>query len=313
MKHYRVFDSHCDTAKAIWKENEDLLNNTRHVSLFQAEEFGGYGQFFAFCTLAGVDTGWSCEQLLWEPLAYFRRQLEEHQDRISLCINGAQYDAAQAAGKCAAFLSLEGAEGISCDPGRLEELRQAGITMVNLTWNADNALAGCSKTDGPGLSAQGKEFVRRAQRLGIILDVSHVSDRAFWDMMDITEAPIVASHSNSRVLCGHSRNLTDEQFRAICDCGGYSGINLYPCFLAENAYADFETIYTHIDHFLQLGGEHVALGGDLDGIESLPQGFRGLRDYMALADYLEGKGLSEETVSRLYCDTMEKVVKQCTM
>ena len=185
--------------------------------------------------------------------------------------------------------------------------------MVNLTWNADNALAGASRHDGPGLSAQGKEFVRRAQRLGIIIDVSHISDRAFWDIMDITEKPVVASHSNSRKLCGHSRNLTDDQFKAICDCGGYAGINLYTAFLSEDRTADFETVYTHMDHFLQLGGEHVALGGDLDGCESLPSGFTGIHDYEKLASFLECKGFSEETIQNIYCNTMKKVVTLCTM
>lgn len=314
MKKYRVFDSHCDTAKRIWKYGESLVENSGHFTLPQTERFAGYAQFFAFCTLAGVDTGKSCEQLLWEPHGYFMKQLEQFSDRIQLCTNGSDYDAAMEQGKCAAFLSLEGAEGICCDPGRLEELRRAGITMVNLTWNADNALAGCSKNDGPGLSRQGREFVRRAQELGIIIDVSHVSDRAFWDILDLTDRPIVASHSNSRVRCGHSRNLTDEQFQAICDCGGYAGINLYPTFLCENeSAADFEAIYSHMDHFLQLGGEHVALGGDLDGIGSLPQGMTGLKDYMALAAFLEKKGFSETVIEHIYSNTMEKVVKQCTM
>lgn len=313
MKKYRVFDSHCDTAKRIWKYGESLVENSGHFTLPQTERFAGYAQFFAFCTLAGVDTGKSCEQLLWEPHGYFMKQLEQFSDRIQLCTNGSDYDAAMEQGKCAAFLSLEGAEGICCDPGRLEELRRAGITMVNLTWNADNALAGCSKNDGPGLSRQGREFVRRAQELGIIIDVSHVSDRAFWDILDLTDRPIVASHSNNRVRCGHSRNLTDEQFRALCDCGGYAGINLYPTFLSDRGTATLEDIYIHVDHFLQLGEHHVALGGDLDGIESLPEGFRGVADYDKLAQFLQQRGLDEDTIDNLFSRTMEKVVKQCTM
>ncbi len=313
MKKYRVFDSHCDTAKRIWKYGESLVENSGNFTLPLTERFAGYAQFFAFCTLAGVDTGKSCEQLLWEPHGYFMKQLEQFSDRIQLCTNGSDYDAAMEQGKCAAFLSLEGAEGICCDPGRLEELRRAGITMVNLTWNADNALAGCSKNDGPGLSRQGREFVRRAQELGIIIDVSHVSDRAFWDILDLTDRPIVASHSNSRVRCGHSRNLTDEQFRALCDCGGYAGINLYPTFLSDRGTANLEDIYIHVDHFLQLGEHHVALGGDLDGIESLPEGFRGVADYEQLAQFLQQRGLDEDTIDNLFSRTMEKVVKQCTM
>ena len=310
---YQVFDSHCDTATELWLRRESLWENTCHISLPRTAAFGGYGQYFAFCTLSGRDTRFSSEQLLWEPYRYFREQLEQFEDRISLCTNGADYDRTVAAGKCAAFLSLEGAEGIDCDPGRLEQLREAGITMVNLTWNGDNALAGCSKDDGPGLSAQGREFVRRAQKLGIIIDVSHVSDRAFWDLMDLTEKPVVASHSNSRRLCGHSRNLTDEQYRAICDCGGYAGINLCPPFLTPNGRPDFETIYTHMDHFLQLGGEHVALGGDLDGIPSLPAGFSGVESYEAFSSFLEQKGYSAGTIQNIYSNTMKKVVTLCTM
>lgn len=310
---YTVFDSHCDTASELWRRGERLSRNTCHVSLERTAGFAGYGQFFAFCTLGGRDTGWTCEQLLWEPYRYFMRQLELHKDQVQLCTRGAEYDAAVGAGKCAAFLALEGAEGIACDPGRLEQLREAGVTMVNLTWNADNALAGASKHDGPGLSAQGREFVRRAQRLGIIIDVSHISDRAFWDIMDITEKPVVASHSNSRRLCGHSRNLTDEQFKAICDCGGYAGINLYSAFLRDDGKSELETVYMHMDHFLQLGGEHVALGGDLDGCDSIPAGFTGVHDYEKLASFLENKGFSCETVQNIYSNTMKKVVTLCTM
>ena len=313
MSKYVVFDSHCDTATELWERKQSLTETTCQVSLPQMERFPAAGQFFAFCTLGGIDTGWTCEQLFWEPYRYFRKQLEIFQDRIRLCTKGSDFDLAAAEGKRAAFLALEGAEGISCDPGGLEQLREAGVTMVNLTWNADNALAGASRHDGPGLSAQGKEFVRRAQRLDIIIDVSHISDRAFWDIMDITEKPVVASHSNSRKLCGHRRNLTDDQFKAICDCGGYAGINLYTAFLSGDRTADFETVYTHMDHFLQLGGEHVALGGDLDGCESLPSGFTGIHDYEKLASFLECKGFSEETIQNIYCNTMKKVVTLCTM
>ena len=313
MNKYVVFDSHCDTATELWRNCHTLERTDCHVSLPRMEQYPACGQFFALCTLGGINTGYTCEQLLWEPYRYFMKQLELFRDRIRLCAKGSDFDLAAAEGKRAAFLALEGAEGINCDPGRLEELRRAGFAMVNLTWNADNVLAGASKNDGPGLSAQGKEFVRRAQELGIIIDVSHISDRAFWDIMDITEKPVVASHSNSRRLCGHSRNLTDDQFRAICECGGYAGINLFTAFLSEDRYADLETVYTHMDHFLQLGGEHVALGGDLDGCDSLPAGFTGIHDYEKLASYLEEKCYFTETIQNIYSNIMKKVVTLCTM
>lgn len=313
MSKYVVFDSHCDTASDLWSFRQSLEKNNLMVSLDHAKGFAGYGQYFAFCTLAGVKLEHTCEELFYEPYRHFMKHLETMKDRVSVCRSGADYKKALEQGKMAAFLSLEGAEGIDCDPGRLDELAQMGISMVNLTWNADNRLAGSSKNDGPGLSAIGKEFVRRAQKLGIIIDVSHISDRAFWDIMDITEKPIVASHSNSRALCGHCRNLTDEQFRAICDCGGYSGINLYGIFLSDDGKCDFETVYRHMDHFLEIGADHVALGGDLDGCDILPEGFETVRDYEKLASFLENKGYTEETIQKIYSKTMEKVVTLCTM
>lgn len=314
MSKYVVFDSHCDTAYELWRRGQALARTDCMVSLPQMEELAGYGQFFAFCTLPGVPSGHTCEALLYEPYAYFMEQLRQNKEKMTLCRTGQDFDCALAEGKHAVFLSLEGAEGIQCDPGRLDTLYEMGIRMVNLTWNANNALAGCAKEDGPGLTEQGREFVRRAQRLGIIIDVSHISDRAFWDVLETAERPVVASHSNSRKQCGHPRNLTDVQFRALCQQGGYAGINLYGAFLEDHGNADFESVYRHMDHFLQLGGAgHIALGGDLDGCDRLPAGFSGVRDYNQLALFLEGKGFSEQTLQEIYSNTMKRIVTVCTM
>lgn len=313
MSSYCVFDSHCDTATEIWRREETLVNTSCQVSFPQMRMFEGCGQFFAFCTLSGTDKFYSCEQLLWEPYRYFLEQLQES-DGVMLCTKGSDYDLSLQQGKIAAFLSLEGAEGINCDPGRLETLRQAGFTMVNLTWNRDNPLAGCSASDGGGLTKQGREFVKTAQKLGLIIDVSHISDRAFWDIMDIAEAPVVASHSNSRAICSHCRNLTDDQFRAICQSGGYVGINLYAAFLSAKRRVDFEDVYAHIDHFLQIGGEgHISLGGDLDGCDRMPDGFASMRDYEKLAAFLESKHYTEKTIQDIYSNTIKEVVTLCTM
>ena len=290
---YTFFDSHCDTATEIWRRRENIGSTTCMVNTSKVDVYDGYAQFFAFCTYAGLNLGYSCEQLLKLPYEYFMEQISRSHRKMRLCGSGVDYDAAMENGEVAAFLSLEGAEGIACDPGRLEELRQKGFSMINLTWNANNPLAGCSAKDGPGLSECGKEFVRRAQMLGFLIDVSHVSDRAFWDIINITQKPVVASHSNSRSICRHHRNLTDDQFRAICDTGGYVGINLYADFLTQKKDASFEDIYIHMDHFLSLsGGDSVALGGDLDGCDHLPKEFSSIRDYKKLFDYLEKKNLN---------------------
>lgn len=314
MKKYVVLDAHCDTAAELWKRGQTLDQCTTDVSLAASKELAGYGQFFAICPLPGMDTGYRCEDFYEKCLAYFTRELERLGDRAALVRSGQALETALQAGQLAAFLTLEGAEGIGCDPGRLEEAHEQGLRMVTLTWNADNALAGCAKLDGPGLSAQGRAFVRRAQKLGILIDVSHISKRAFWDVMDVAEQPVVASHSNSFALCHHCRNLTDEQFRALCETGGFAGINLFGYFLAEDGKADLDTVRCHMDHFLQLGGAgHIALGGDLDGCDVLPEGFRSLADYNSLSAHLERCGFPEETIQDIFSNTLKRVVTSCVM
>ena len=143
--------------------------------------------------------------------------------------------------------------------------------------------------------------MRRAQQLGILIDVSHLSDQAFRNLCDITAAPILASHSNSRAVCGNSRNLTDEQFKIICNFGGLVGLNLYAPFLREDGPADFSDFKRHMDHFLELGGEHhLALGGDLDGCSALPTGFTGVQCWNDLGRYLIQSGCEEEQVLHVF-------------
>jgi membrane dipeptidase len=154
---------------------------------------------------------------------------------------------------------------------------------------------------GGGLTDAGREYVRECQRLGILVDVSHISDEAFWDIMEITDAPIVASHSNLRSVCGHSRNLTEDMYKAIVQTGGTAGINLCAPFIKENG-ADFDATCDHIFRMLEIDptGEHVSLGGDLDGCDELPRGFVGIQSYNALADRLFERGLDEKTIRNIY-------------
>jgi membrane dipeptidase len=304
-----VFDGHCDTAAELFRKHEELADNTGMVSLKLARQLGGYLQFYAFCTCwqNGPETAAAEYQAM---LPFFQAQLARYAGQISLCRTADEALAALSAGRCGAFLSIEGAESISCDPGLLDEAWAQGIRMITLTWNHRNALAGSCRT-GEGLSAQGREFVRRAQKLGILLDVSHLSDRAFWDLCEISEKPIVASHSNSRAVCANARNLTDEQFGAICRLGGTAGLTLYRDFLSEKP-AAFEDVYRHLDHFLSLGGEgHVALGGDLDGCDELPEGFSSVASYPALWRYLAGKGYSEQTLTSLFSGALLDVLRKC--
>ena len=301
---FPVFDLHCDTAAELSLQKKSWLRNDLHIDLERAERLLTHHQFYAFCCV--YDRGGLplpaplAEARFNTAVSDFYSALEENHERAKLCRNVEDLIAAAREGKQGVFLSLEGPEVIGCDPGRLEELKELGFLMTTLTWNYPNALAGPHGTD-LGLTEQGKAFVRRAQELGIVIDVSHLSEKAFWDLVRITTAPIVASHSNCRAVCDHTRNLTDKQLRVISNLGGLIGLNLYAPFLNESGRADFSDLRRHIDHLLELGcGHHIALGGDLDGCDALPVGFSGVESFNDLGRYLMRGGLDEETVCSVF-------------
>ena len=309
---FPVFDAHCDTAYELLRTGALLGANDCHISLERMERIPGSAQFFAFWT-ADPGAKEPPEQLFRAMYDELIRQFSLFSGRIRLCRTADDAKAAAEEGRTAAFLSIEGAEAISCDPGKLELAYEQGVRMIAPCWNAPNALTG-SIVSGGGLTAQGREFVRRAQKLGILLDVSHISEKAFWDLCDITEKPFVASHSNSRAVCRHVRNLTDEQFKALCQIGGTAGLNLYGAFLKDDGPVTLEDVWRHIEHFLELGGEgHIALGGDLDGCSVLPESFTGVDSYELLAQWLEKKHLPAATIEHIFSESLLKVVKQCTM
>lgn len=171
-------------------------------------------------------------------------------------------------GKAAAFLAVEGAELLGCDPGRLEQAAADGVVAINLTWNHANALSG-SHCDEPsrGLSVIGREFVSKMEELHILVDVSHLSEAGFWDVAEMARRPFLASHSNTKFVWDHTRNLTDEQIAAIIKNQGVIGLNFYTEFVGGSR--DLDMVRAHLDHILELGGvASVALGAT--GTDAIP-------------------------------------------
>ena len=274
----RIFDAHADTPYELWIRKEHLKNNTCHIAEEKASMFSDYRQVFAFCSLAGSKWAISKDEF-YDCYSYFLRELNDQQF-------------------LSAHLSIEGPEIIDCDPEQIAALSQKGFVMSTLTWNADNSLAGFHRSE-KGLTDLGRAFVKSAQSSGVYIDVSHLSEAAFWDLMKVTQKPIVASHSNCRRIWDHSRNLTDDQLRAITDTDGLVGLNLYVPFLGERA--DFTVMLRHLEHMLELcGAEHICLGGDLDGCEILPEGFADLSGYASFYEFLHGKGFDEELLDKLF-------------
>lgn len=294
-----LFDGHCDTAYELWRRREPLLNNTCHVNLKKASAFRAYAQVFAFCSYEGQrDEAYSASDYLTEPLRVLQEELRKNRQYAGFAKNAEEISALNLAGKTAVLLSVEGPEMIDCNPERLPKLREQGFVMSTLTWNASNALAGTHTTQ-KGLTSRGRAYVAAAQELGILIDVSHLSECAFWNLLDVTAQPILASHSNCAALCPHTRNLTDDQLRQIAQTGGTVGLNLYPPFVGGST--DFEMLRQHLEHMLHLCGErHVALGGDLDGCDMLVSGFNGLSDYADFYAYLRSCGYGEELLAQIF-------------
>ena len=313
---FPVFDLHCDTAFAMLDLSQgrvcSLMKNDLHIDLERAGELPGYAQCFACFTSDSrtLPLPVSPEVLFEKELAAITEGLQVNNSVISQVMLPHQIEENLRNKRMSAVLSIEGPAGFGYDPERLESLYDLGFRITTLGWNEHNPLTGSHCTGG-GLSDLGVAYVKQAQRLGMLVDVSHISDQAFWDIMDITQKPVIASHSNSRNVWNVSRNITDETFLAICNCGGVVGINVYADFLGEDP--DVDTVCDHIFHFLTLDpdGHHIALGGDLDGCDRLPAGISGIQDYPRLAKRLLERGLSEETVYDIFWDNAIGVMKLC--
>ena len=267
--------------------------------------FDRYCQFFALF----ADSAREGHATYDEMLACFRRQMDANRNCICQCRTAEEAQRANRCGKAAAFVTVEGAELLDCDLKRLEQAADDGVVAINLTWNNSNAISGSSRDDPErGLSELGRRFVRRMEELDVLVDVSHLSDAGFWDVMAQATKPIIASHSNARALCGHRRNLTDEQITAIIKNKGIIGLNFYRDFIGGDY--DYDAVRAHLDHILALGGaKHVALGGDWDGcdtIDSLPD----ITALTCLYGYLLDKQYSRPFLNDLFYNNLMRVVRK---
>ena len=311
---FPVFDFHCDTALMLLGDDLNqagsLRKNSGHIDLERAVKLGGYAQCFACFTtdIPELLHGISPIVLFERELATIQREVDKNSDLISIAYSVDEIEENRANGKMSAILTLEGTAGIDYNPALLEDLWAIGFRVTSLGWNEKNPLTGSNVTGG-GLTDLGREYVKEAQKLGMRVDVSHISDEGFWDIMKITEAPILATHSNSRAVHNHSRNLTDDMFRAIRETGGVAGYNACRDFTGENP--NLDTVCDHILHFMELDpdGKHIALGGDLDGVEAMPDGFEGVQSYPALARKLLDRGLTEENVMDIFWNNAIRVMK----
>ena len=310
-----VFDFHCDTALALLGEDLNqagsLRKNDLHIDLERAQALSGYAQCFACFTTPLMEQRCNISPvvLFERELATIQREVAANSGLIAIAYSPEQIERNREKGIMSAILTLEGTAGFGYDPELLPDLHAIGFRITSLGWNERNPLTGSHVTGG-GLTDQGREYVKQAQSLGMLIDVSHISDEGFWDIVNMTQGPVIATHSNSRAVCASSRNLTDEMFAAICRTGGVAGYNACLEFTGENG--DLDSICDHIFHFLELDpdGTHIALGGDLDGVEKMPRGFEGVQSWPVLARRLMERGLDEGTIQNIYWSNAIGVMKR---
>ena len=313
-----VFDLHCDTVTELLGQDlsasTSLRSNALHIDLQRMKQYDAYAQCFAFWSTTDLKLpkGLKPEDIFWREVSVLQDQIDKNSNLVRQARSGDDVRRNREEGVISAIFTLEGPAGIGFEPAKLQKLYDLGFRISTLGWNEKNSLTGSHVTGG-GLTKRGREYVKKCQRLGILVDVSHISDEAFWQIMDMTERPIIASHSNSRMVRDVSRNLTDEMFRAICNTGGVAGFNLCADFVGKNPTVD--TACDHIFHLLELdpAGTHIAIGGDLDGISTMPEGFCGVQDYPKLANRLLERGLDETILNQIFWSNALGVIDKCSM
>jgi membrane dipeptidase len=214
-------------------------------------------------------------------------------------------------GQRSGMLSIEGGDCLQGDIRVLRMLHRLGVRAMGLTWNQGNCIAdGVGEAVDNGLKPFGREVIREMNRLGMVVDVSHLAPRGFWDVIDVAQAPVIASHSNAKAICDHRRNLTDEQLKALYQTGGLAGLTFVPYFVKTNGTTDvcITDLLRHVDHMLALGGEnHIGLGSDFDGIDTTMVDLRHGGDYQVLREVLV-KNYGDEITRKIFGGNFKRVL-----
>jgi membrane dipeptidase len=319
-----LFDGHCDTLISVRDGDRALdersrpvvdggVTDSRHIDLPRLQEGGVTAQIFAcFVRQPYLPADAANEALRLVDAFYLA--LDENPHALLLATTAADVERAKAEGKVAGVLSLEGAEALEGDLAVLRTFHRLGVRALGLTWNWRNQAAdglGEVRTGG-GLTEFGAALVKEANRLGVILDISHLAPAGVRDLLALSEAPVVASHANARALCDHPRNLTDEQLEGIAATGGLVAVTYVPNFLAEDGHsARLEHVLDHIDHIVgTVGVDHVGLGSDFDGFGGVLPGLEDVSKMPALTAGLVARGYADQEVRKILGENYLRVFRQ---
>ena len=323
----KIVDMHCDTVAEIFERERKgkktgLRENGLQLDLKRMEKSGYLLQNFAlFVDQEECTDPWERVCALYE---IYARELSCNEEKIVPVLSYEDIVTNEKTGKLSALLTVE--EGAVCkgEAQKLQKLYHMGVRMMTLTWNYPNELGYPNRNGRPekekGLTERGREFVFWMERMGMIVDVSHLSDKGFYDVLECTKKPFVASHSNARAVCPCARNLTDSMIRSLGERGGVMGLNYYVDFLLEaqciprgkeaRIQAILNAAVNHARHIVDVGGmEVLGLGSDFDGIdvnEALP----GAQSVERLWDALHGAGFTQSQLDGIFSENVLRVYRE---
>lgn len=334
-----IIDLHCDTPMLFRDGSYDIgvRNAVGEVDIPRMREGGVTGLFFSVYTSATRNTELQAVQEALEIIDSVRAAVQRYPDDVVLATSAAEIEAARAAGRIAILIGIEGGHMINSSLGVLRTLYELGGRYLTLTHSKDTPWAGSSGSDSnAGLSEFGREVVAEMNQLGMMVDVSHVSDQTFWDVIDTSSAPVIASHSSARALASSARNMTDEMIRATADKGGVVHVNYYNAFL-DDAYVErrsawraansgnaetkallkaigrtsLDTLLDHFEHVIKVGGvESAGLGSDFDGVDGeLPEGVEDISMLQNIVAGLTGRGYGSADLDKILGENSLRVFR----
>ncbi len=294
-----LFDLHCDTLYRAYTENSTLFNDSFHISLNKSQGIVPYIQCFAV---------WIPDEYRGEAaVKLFHGCVKKIEEQLSgtdvyRCVTAEDIEYVRKNNKTGTVLTVEGGAVLSGKLENVKMLKENGVRMMTLTWNGRNELGdGVGVENAGGLTDFGRSVIPELERNDIIIDISHASEKLFYETAALARRPFAASHSDSKAVCPHRRNLTDEQFRIIQQKGGIVGLNFCRDFLNKTeTNAEMYDIIKNAEHFLSLGGEKtIAIGGDLDGAD-IPKDMKGLESLPELYEMFLHHNYSEELVRDIF-------------
>lgn len=310
-----IADAHCDSVHNLLLSGHQYdfgkKNRKGHIDLPRLKEAGINIQVFALFVEPEYHPERSLKRCL-ELYELLMKTCELHREEIKPVFSSRQIDCMLEENKIAVILAVEGGEVLQGSIEILKVLYRLGVRILSLTWNHRNQLADGVMESGSngGLTSFGHQVVKEMNRLKMVIDVSHLSEKGFWDVIENSLHPVIASHSNAHSVCPHIRNLTDEQIKALAQKGGVMGINFYPIFVGSKS-EGLHRIIDHVDHVINLvGADHLCLGGDFDGIHETPEGLEDVSCLKNLTGMLYLRGYNEREIQKIMGENFYNFLKK---